>query len=65
MEKTVAAIIGAIQAGTREHLQALGDYPKAEPFEHGIAVGTYRGLDLAIQIVEKVLNDEAEDDSRR
>lgn len=65
MDQTVQKIIGAIQFKVREHLQALGDYPKADPFHHGVAVGTYQGLDRAITIIEQVLNEEAEAELRR
>lgn len=65
MDKTIQAIIGALQIKIREQMQGLGDFPKAEPFEHGVSVGTYRGLDLAMRIIEQVLNDELEVEKRR
>ena len=65
MDKTVSKIIGAIQMRVREQLQGLGDYPKSEPFEHGIQVGTYNGLQAAIQAIEQVLSDEETEEARR
>jgi hypothetical protein len=65
MDRTVSAIIASLSVEIQRHLQGLGDYPQAEPFEHGVQVGTYRGLQLALDVVTKVLNDEAEADARR
>jgi len=65
MDKTVSMIIGALSAELHIQLQGLGDFPKSEPFEHGVQVGTYRGLQAALDRVAKVLDDEAEEDKRR
>lgn len=65
MDQTVSKIIGAIQIKVREQLQSLGDFPKADPFEHGVQVGTYQGLDRAISVIEQVLTDVDEEDARR
>ncbi len=65
MDRTVSAIIGAIQMRVRENLDGLGNFPKAEPFEHGVQVGTYRGLQEALSVIEKVLMDEEQAETRR
>ena len=65
MDRTVQAIIGALQIRIREQLQSLGDFPKHEPFDHGVQVGTYQGLQAAINVIEQVLNDEANIEARR
>lgn len=65
MDKTISKIIGAVQLRVREQLQGLGDYPKTEPFEHGVQVGNYQGLQAALDVIEKVLSDEENEEARR
>lgn len=65
MDRSVHQIIQALSADMQDELQALGDYPKADPFEHGLQVGTYRGIKKALDCVSAVLNDIAEDEVRR
>lgn len=65
MEKEVQRIIAKLKADAEVHLNALGDFPKADSFEHGIAVGVYRGLRRAIQHVEEVLSSEDEEEKRQ
>lgn len=63
MDRTVASIISALKAEKQELLESLGDYPRADPFEHGLRVGMYQGLGIALEAVETVLNDgEVRDD---
>ena len=33
------------------------NYAKGDPFEHGVSVGHYQGLNRAIQILEEVIKD--------
>jgi len=65
MDKTVHMIIQVLSADMQDQLQALGDYPKSDPFEHGLQAGTYRGLQAALGRISAVLNDEAEEEVRR
>ena len=65
MDIIIQKAIGALQIRIREQLQSLGDFPKVEPFEHGVQVGTYQGLQKSIDVLEQVLNDELDVDSRR
>jgi hypothetical protein len=65
MDKTVHQIIQALSADMQDELQALGDFPKPDPFEHGLQVGRYRGMQFALGRISAVLNAEAEEDSRR
>lgn len=43
-----------------EHAGAVMELPKSEPFEHGIQIGVYRGLNAAIDLLDK-LNEEGEE----
>mgnify|MGYP003338444031 CR=1 FL=1 len=65
MDKTINQIIGALQSRIRDQLQSLGDFPKAEQFDHGVQVGTYQGLQAAMDAIEQVLSDELEAETRR
>lgn len=65
MDKTISAIIGTLKDAESEQLQSLGKLPKADPFEHGVEVGIYRGLQKALERLEYVLKDEAESEARR
>jgi hypothetical protein len=65
MDKTVHQIIQALSADLQDELRALGDFPKDQPFDHGLQVGTYRGLQKALACISAVLNDEAEEEVRR
>lgn len=65
MDRTVHNIIAALKDELSVQLSGLGDFPKSEPFEHGVQVGTYRGIQKALERIETVLNDIAEEDSRR
>ena len=57
MDKTIHSTITAFRNEKQRILEALGDLPKSDPFEHGVSVGTYRGLKLALEIIDAVLED--------
>lgn len=65
MDRTVAAIIGALTAEKDAQLRGLGDFPKHEPFDHGVQIGVYRGLLITLDLIATVLNDQLEEDNRR
>jgi hypothetical protein len=58
MDRTVASIITSLKAEQQELLEAMGDFPKSDQFDHGTQVGNYQGIRKALEIVESVLNDE-------
>lgn len=59
-------LIGLIIAGLKDEIDRQAhdslQFPKAEPFEHGLQAGIYQGLKLSLSIVENVLarDEEAE-----
>ena len=65
MDKTVSQIIAALKADVSIQVQSLGDYPKAEQFEHGVQVGLYRGLQKALDTIANVLEKDEEIEARR
>jgi len=64
-DQIIAAIIGALKEEQQVQLEALGKFPKSDPFEHGLSVGCYRGMADALNIVTAILRDEAEEEARR
>lgn len=50
------------KANTRLAEMAKGamEYPKSDPFEHGIQVGYFRGVQEALNILENIMNDDYE-----
>ena len=65
MDKTLQKFIGAVQIRIREQQQGLGDFPKTDQFEHGTQVGVYRGLQESLHVLERVIEDEANEEARR
>lgn len=61
MDSAVFKVLQKLKEQSTTQLKGLGDFPKADPFEHGVQVGTYRGLEQAISI----LIDTTEEDARR
>ena len=57
-------LIGNIIKGIKEQQSDISRggmlYPKSEPFEHGVQVGTYQGLEIALQVLTGALDMEAE-----
>ena len=49
-----------LQKALSEVAHASCAMPKADPFEHGVQVGVYRGLQAAIQRLEALIEDAAE-----
>lgn len=64
-DRVIVQIISALKDEQQTLLEALGKFPKSEPFDHGLAVGSYRGVTDALNIITAVLRDEAEEESRR
>jgi hypothetical protein len=57
MDKTILSVITALRSEKQRILDSLGDMPKADQFEHGVQVGTYRGLKSALEVIDGVLED--------
>jgi hypothetical protein len=60
MDKTLQTCIVKLRAEEQKLLLVLGELPSAEPFEHGVQVGKYRGICAALEIIEAVLRDTEE-----
>jgi hypothetical protein len=65
MSKDVVKIMAGLREARQKFAEAAMEYPKADPFEHGVQVGTHRGLGVALDFIDAVLRDEQEDEARR
>ena len=63
MDRTVLDIITALRSEKQVFLEAVGDFPRADPFEHGVQVGKYAGLKLALDVIDSVLKDQEAQDA--
>lgn len=43
-----------------EQAHGAMNYPKSDPFEHGVQVGLYRGLQKAQELLQQMLEEEKE-----
>lgn len=64
MDRTVANILTALKDERQKLLESLGDFPKKDPFDHGVQTGTYQGLTLALGIIGAVLADQEGADAK-
>jgi hypothetical protein len=60
----VKAMVGLREA-RQKYAEAAMDYPKADPFDHGIQVGNYRGLGVAIEFLDALIRDAQEEEARQ
>jgi phosphoglycerate-specific signal transduction histidine kinase len=65
MDKTIQRFLRELQSDIDGQLQALGDRPKENQFEHGTQVGVYRGLQQALSIMKVVLSTEEQEEAQR
>lgn len=65
MDSVTAAIIGALKRERQTLLETMGDFPKRDPFDHGVQVGQYQGLGGALAIIDGVLDDQLKEEARR
>jgi hypothetical protein len=63
MDRTVLDIITTLRSEKQVFLEAVGDFPKSDPFEHGVQVGKYAGLRAALEIIDSVLKDQEAHDA--
>lgn len=64
MDNTIGVFIARLEEDIDSSLHALGERPKKDPFEHGLAVGQFQGLTQALELLKAVLSDEEEQSSR-
>lgn len=57
MDRVTQGVIAALREELQKTLEALGDFPKKEAFDHGYSVGVYHGLKKSLDVIEEVLSD--------
>ena len=60
MDKTTYQILTKIREELLIRAEATVQFPREEPFHHGVQVGVWQGLKLAHEIIESVLQDDEE-----
>lgn len=63
-EKTITRFIGEAKDSLNQIANDSMKYPKADPFEHGIQAGKYQGLLFALEILEDILRDNFDKESK-
>ena len=57
MDRFTQGVISALKEELQKSLEALGDFPKKDPFDHGQSVGVYHGLKRSLEVINEVLED--------
>lgn len=56
----LAQFIGVLKDKLNDLAHGAMDVPCKDPFEHGVFVGTYRGVQEALQLLENTIEEEDE-----
>jgi hypothetical protein len=56
-DRLIGELVTALKEERQRQLEALGDMPKSDPFDHGVQVGDYRGICRALDVLNGVLDD--------
>jgi hypothetical protein len=65
MDKLLHALRVQLLAKQDELAESAMLMPRAEPFEHGVQVGTYQGIQLALEALESLVEEEHAKEVRR
>jgi len=64
-DPTIGRFIGEVKSELTTSAKDAMLFPKSEPFDHGVQVGRYQGLQLALDILETMLRDNLEAENNR
>lgn len=64
MDPIVGRFIGEVKKTLAANAEDAMQFPRHEPFEHGVQVGTYQGLRLSLEILESILRDVTDEEKR-
>ena len=64
MDATTHKVLIQLRQEMSSHAEASMQFPKDQPFDHGVQIGEWRGLQRALQIVDAVLKDTEETEAR-
>ena len=62
-DKIIERYVGEVKRALADNAEGSMMFPKAEPFDHGVQVGKYQGLNFALELLQGVLRDD--DDKER
>ena len=51
-------VVSKLEETQLELARTSMQFPKAEPFDHGVQVGKYQGLQLALELIDNILRDD-------
>ena len=57
-DQVIQRFIGEVKQTLSQHAEDSMEFPKAEPFEHGLQVGKYQGIQYALNILEVIMRDD-------
>ena len=63
-ERIVSRYINEVKATLVETAVGAMEFAKSEPFEHGVQVGKYRGIQYALEILENIMRDNYDMESK-
>ena len=64
-DRLINKFIGEVKHAQTELAADAMEFPKQTPFEHGAQCGAYQGLKLALDILESIIQDTHEADSKK
>lgn len=59
-DKVIEQFIKEAKEALAEMAEGAMQFPRSEPFPHGVQVGKYQGLQFALEILESILSDDKE-----
>lgn len=65
MSHELNKIIAELRETQQEYANGAMQFPKPDPFEHGVQVGVWRGVQLALDTIDAVLSEQAAQDAKR
>ena len=60
----ITTFIGEVKRNLAEMAEGAMQFPKADPFEHGVQCGRHQGVQLALDILDNILRDNLEKEKR-
>ena len=65
MEGLLSNYIGELKSKMNDLAHGAAKLPKSKPFEHGVQVGNYQGLEAALRYLEALIEDDAERERKK
>lgn len=62
-DQTISVFIGEAKKALAGMAEGAMQFPKADPFEHGVQCGRHQGVQFALDILDNILRDKFEKES--